>query len=85
MKTIQDIAPLLVDISSLSAAIGVSISTIRRMQAAGRIPHIKVGGKLVRFSPQDVIAAFNHSEINPGPASPTRGIKRNCGTDLNEQ
>ena len=76
---------MLVDISSLSAAIGVSIPTIRRLQYSGKIPHVKVGGKLVRFSPQDVIAAFNHRNINPDPASPTRGIKRHCGTDLNEQ
>lgn len=40
-------------VADLAAAYDVSTTTVRRGVAAGKIPHIKVGGQ-IRFTPENV-------------------------------
>jgi phage terminase Nu1 subunit (DNA packaging protein) len=49
--------PKLVDRHQLSEIIGVSVPSIERLQAAGRLPVVRVG-RLVRYDVSTVIAAL---------------------------
>ena len=47
-----------VDIEGIATVLGVSVPTIRRLVAAGSIPHFRVGRQL-RFVVVDVLASMN--------------------------
>jgi excisionase family DNA binding protein len=51
----------LVDVDVLAALLRVSTTTIYKLAAEGTIPSIRVGGKSLRFDPDDVLAALKVS------------------------
>ena len=64
--------PETMDAEELAKKLGFSAKRIREAARLGQIPAIKLG-RLVRFYPEEVVAALRkkHSRRSPAPASPT--------------
>jgi excisionase family DNA binding protein len=61
----------------LAAALQVSEATVRRLQRAGRIPYVRITGRIVRFHLRDVKQALSRSRAKPSSeAQPEAALAR---------
>ena len=60
----------------LAAALQVSEATVRRLQRAGRIPYVRVTGRIIRFHLRDVKQALGRSRKAPAEAQPEEVLAR---------
>lgn len=57
----ESITNKVIGIKELSALLGVSVSTINRLKREGKVPHHKIGSRVV-LTPSDVEAFFKNFE-----------------------
>lgn len=60
MNTALQIPALPIDIKGLAKLIGVSIPTLNRLKKSGKLPHHKIGGRVL-FFPEDIDCLMNSS------------------------
>lgn len=59
----DNISTKLLDIRGLSAYTGVSLSTLNRLKANGKLPHHRIGGRIV-FTPEDISAFLDLCKVS---------------------
>lgn len=62
--------PRLVDGLEMAEMAGVSLASIERAKAAGRIPYVKLGVR-IKYSPDAVLAALTQNAQRPDTAKAT--------------
>ncbi|MCE1209600.1 MAG: helix-turn-helix domain-containing protein [Spirochaetia bacterium] len=60
----DDLPKTVIMIKDLAVLAGVSVPTLNRLKRAGKLPHHKIGSRVV-FTPSDVELFFTQSEVKP--------------------
>lgn len=58
----DELPKTVIRIKELAVLTGVSVPTLNRLKSAGKLPHHKIGSRVV-FTPADVQAFFKQCEV----------------------
>jgi len=59
--------PLLIDSKELAKLSTISCRSLERLRHDGVIPYYKIGPRMIRYRPDEVLAALERTKVSPRP------------------